>query len=206
MLLASRIFAGIAGLLHIWIFMMESVLWMDPAIHGRFRVPSVEQAEILRNVFFNQGFYNLFLALGALYGAVFFTRQAGARAVMTFASLRSGCPERSSRSRCDHAGRIARCERSPVAFSLRRSSASCLSSTAIGMPVLVLMRASTCRSGSGSSRASTSRPRSAPSAAASGGLVSCSAAASSSVDRENAVGASEAFIVGTLSAPSGSGT
>lgn len=87
MLLASRIFAGIAGLLHVWIWVMESILWMDPSIHGRFGVPDLEKAEILRRVFFNQGFYNLFLALGALYGVIFFTRHASARVVMVFTCL-----------------------------------------------------------------------------------------------------------------------
>ncbi len=87
MYLGSRIFAGIAGLLHVWIWIMESILWMDPAIHGRFGVPDLEKAEILRRVFFNQGFYNLFLAFGALYGVIFFTRYASARAVMVFTCL-----------------------------------------------------------------------------------------------------------------------
>ncbi len=87
MLLASRIFAGIAGVLHVWIWVMESLLWMNPAIHGRFGVADLEKAEVLRQVFFNQGFYNLFLALGALYGVFFFARHAAARVVMVFACL-----------------------------------------------------------------------------------------------------------------------
>ena len=87
-ILIGRIIAGLAGLLHVWIFMMESVLWMRPAIFRRFGVPDKIQAEILRNVFFNQGFYNLFLAAGALYGAVFFEAQvAFAPAIMIFACL-----------------------------------------------------------------------------------------------------------------------
>ena len=59
----------------------------------------------------------------------------------------------------------------------------CLSSTAMPMPVRLLIRASTWRSGSGSSRASTRRPSSMPSAVTSGGLVSASAAVSSSARR-----------------------
>lgn len=86
MLLAARIIAGIVGLLHIWIFLMESVLWMRPAIFGRFGVKGKDQAEILRNVFFNQGFYNLFLAAGCIYGAVFFQMHPTyAPAIMMFA-------------------------------------------------------------------------------------------------------------------------
>jgi len=86
MLLAARIIAGMVGLLHVQIFLMESVLWMRPAVFKRFGVPSQEQAEIMKNVFLNQGFYNLFLAFGALYGAIFFqTHPAYAPAIMIFA-------------------------------------------------------------------------------------------------------------------------
>ncbi|MBI3395740.1 MAG: DUF1304 domain-containing protein [Spirochaetia bacterium] len=85
MILAARIIAGLVGLLHVWIFMMESVLWMRPAIFGRFGVKGKEQAELMKSVFFNQGFYNLFLAVGALYGALFFEMHAAyAPAIMMF--------------------------------------------------------------------------------------------------------------------------
>lgn len=87
MLLASRIFAGIAGFLHIYIWVSESIRWMNPAVHSRFGVPDLEKAEILRLVFFNQGFYNLFLALGALFGVFFFERYASAKPVMVFTML-----------------------------------------------------------------------------------------------------------------------
>jgi len=88
MILASRILAGLAGLLHVWIFVMESVLWMRPAIHRRFGVTDKTQAELMKGVFLNQGFYNLFLALGALYGAIFFqTFVVTAPPIMLFACL-----------------------------------------------------------------------------------------------------------------------
>ncbi|MBE8345807.1 DUF1304 family protein, partial [Leptospira interrogans serovar Pomona] len=43
-----------------------------PTIHRRFGVTDKKLAEAMKGVFLNQGFYNLFLAIGALYGAVFF--------------------------------------------------------------------------------------------------------------------------------------
>ncbi|TGK10160.1 DUF1304 domain-containing protein [Leptospira fletcheri] len=88
MILAARILAGLVGLLHVWIFIMESVLWMKPAIFKRFGVSDSKQAEAMRNVFLNQGFYNLFLAIGALYGAIFFEANAMyAPAIMIFSCL-----------------------------------------------------------------------------------------------------------------------
>ena len=86
MILAARIIAGIVGLLHIWIFVMESILWMRPAIFKRFGVRTREEAETLKTAFLNQGFYNLFLATGALLGAILFEMKPGfAPPIMVFA-------------------------------------------------------------------------------------------------------------------------
>jgi putative membrane protein len=56
-----------AGLVHVLIFCMESLLWTTPGVRARFR-QSPEQAEATRLFAFNQGFYNLFLALGIFVG------------------------------------------------------------------------------------------------------------------------------------------
>ena len=56
-----------AGIVHILIFSMESLLWTTPGVRARFR-QSPEQAEATRLFAFNQGFYNLFLALGIFAG------------------------------------------------------------------------------------------------------------------------------------------
>ncbi|TGL59243.1 DUF1304 domain-containing protein [Leptospira sarikeiensis] len=88
MILAARIIAGIVGLLHVWIFIMESVLWMRPRIHRRFGVTDTKLAESMKSVFLNQGFYNLFLAIGALFGAIFFEVYPGyAPAILLFSCL-----------------------------------------------------------------------------------------------------------------------
>lgn len=65
----AQVFAVLAGLLHVLIFTMESVLFRRPQVHGRFRVKPQDLAAVRRWAF-NQGFYNLFLALGALGGVV----------------------------------------------------------------------------------------------------------------------------------------
>lgn len=88
MILTVRILAAVVGLLHVWIFIMESVLWMRPHIHRRFGVTDTKLAEAMKGVFLNQGFYNLFLAIGALYGAIFFEiHSCHAPAILAFSCL-----------------------------------------------------------------------------------------------------------------------
>lgn len=68
MIPASLVFAFIAALLHVYIFSMESVTWTRPATWQRFGVASQADADTTRPLAYNQGFYNLFLAVGALLG------------------------------------------------------------------------------------------------------------------------------------------
>jgi putative membrane protein len=68
MILASLFFAFLAAALHVYIFTMESVTWTRPATWKRFGVGSQDDAETTRPLAYNQGFYNLFLAIGALIG------------------------------------------------------------------------------------------------------------------------------------------
>lgn len=70
LLVASTVFVGIAVLLHAYIFVMESVTWSQPATWKRFGVGSQADADTVRPMAFNQGFYNLFLAIGAAVGLV----------------------------------------------------------------------------------------------------------------------------------------
>lgn len=69
-LIIGAIFVGIAGLIHIFIFLLESVLWNRPSTWKRFGVKSQGEADVLRAMAYNQGFYNVFLALGAGAGLV----------------------------------------------------------------------------------------------------------------------------------------
>ena len=59
--------ALVAGVVHVLIFCMESLWWTSPKVRARFR-HSAEQAETTRLFAFNQGFYNLFLAVGTFAG------------------------------------------------------------------------------------------------------------------------------------------
>ena len=65
-LLAGGVFAAIAAAIHVAIFVLESVLWMRPSVRRIFGVRSDADAAAIRPMAFNQGFYNLFLALGVL--------------------------------------------------------------------------------------------------------------------------------------------
>ena len=62
MIIAALIFAGLAALLHVYIFVMESVTWTSPRTRATFGT-SAEEAETTKLLAFNQGFYNLFLAI-----------------------------------------------------------------------------------------------------------------------------------------------
>jgi putative membrane protein len=61
--------ATVAALIHVYIFWMESLTWGRPKTNRVFRV-TPEAAEQNRLFAFNQGFYNLFLAIAAFAGLV----------------------------------------------------------------------------------------------------------------------------------------
>ncbi|MBB85727.1 DUF1304 domain-containing protein [Abyssibacter sp.] len=62
--------AGLAALLHIVFFLFESVLFSRRDIQKRFQVASPDAAEAIRPWALNQGFYNLFLAVGLIHGII----------------------------------------------------------------------------------------------------------------------------------------
>jgi putative membrane protein len=61
--------ALIAALVHVAVFAMESLLFTRPAVRGRFHVGEADVAAA-RPWAFNQGFYNLFLAVGTIVGLI----------------------------------------------------------------------------------------------------------------------------------------
>ena len=65
---AAEVFAFLAAALHVLIFCMESLWFMRPNVHKRFGAATTADAEARRLFAFNQGFYNLFLAIGVLAG------------------------------------------------------------------------------------------------------------------------------------------
>ncbi len=67
---AVIVLAAVAGALHVFFFVLETILFAKPKYQRRFGVtdPTEGGAVTARLFAFNQGFYNLFLALGCFGG------------------------------------------------------------------------------------------------------------------------------------------
>jgi len=78
--LVALIFSVLTIVIHVLVFIGESLLWGEPVIIDRvlskvnapLGVSPSDQAQILEVLFFNQGFYNLFVALGGVAGLVLY--------------------------------------------------------------------------------------------------------------------------------------
>jgi putative membrane protein len=69
MITAGLVFAVLAALLHVYIFVMESLTWTSARTRATFGT-TPETAEITKELAFNQGFYNLFLAIVTAVGVI----------------------------------------------------------------------------------------------------------------------------------------
>jgi putative membrane protein len=67
--IVALVLVGIAVLIHVYIFVLESLTWTTPRTRAVFGTDA-ESAAATRELAFNQGFYNLFLAIGAAVGIV----------------------------------------------------------------------------------------------------------------------------------------
>lgn len=81
MIRVAQAAAVLAGVLHVLFFVMESVLFSRPAVHRRFRV-AAQDVDRVRRWAFNQGFYNLFLAVGLFAGLLLGVRSDAGRALV----------------------------------------------------------------------------------------------------------------------------
>jgi len=64
------ILVALAAVIHVVIFYFESIAWTQPKIWKRFGLRSQEDAEVVKPMALNQGFYNLFLAIGVAVGLI----------------------------------------------------------------------------------------------------------------------------------------
>lgn len=69
MIVVALVLAVLAGLVHVYIFFLESLRWTAPRTRAIFGV-SEQDAQITAPLAYNQGFYNLFLAIAAVAGVV----------------------------------------------------------------------------------------------------------------------------------------
>lgn len=67
MITAGLLFAALAALLHVYIFVLESFRWTAPRTRAVFGT-TAEEAQITKTLAFNQGFYNFFLAVVTAVG------------------------------------------------------------------------------------------------------------------------------------------
>lgn len=67
MTLVAVVLAAGAALLHVYIWVLESFRWTEPATRKTFGVSEAD-ARVMESMAFNQGFYNLFLALTTIVG------------------------------------------------------------------------------------------------------------------------------------------
>ncbi|HEY7814955.1 MAG TPA: DUF1304 domain-containing protein [Nakamurella sp.] len=94
MVVVGLVFAGLAALIHVYIFYLESLAWTAPATRRTFGTTR-EEAAATRQLAYNQGFYNLFLAVAVLLGIGFVaagSTAVGATLVFTGAGARWSRP------------------------------------------------------------------------------------------------------------------
>ena len=68
LLVTGASIAAISAAVHVYIFVLESLLWRRPSTWRVFGLRTQADAETTRPIAYNQGFYNLFLALGIAVG------------------------------------------------------------------------------------------------------------------------------------------
>ena len=73
MVVVGLVLAGIAALIHVFIFYLESIAWTGERARKIFGTGTVERAEAQQKLAFNQGFYNLFLAVVTGLGIIVHT-------------------------------------------------------------------------------------------------------------------------------------
>ncbi|MEC4612847.1 DUF1304 domain-containing protein [Tsukamurella tyrosinosolvens] len=88
MIVVGLAFAVIAALVHCFIFYLESLAWTSPRSRATFGT-TAETAEITRPLAFNQGFYNLFLAIAVFVGLALFGPQRAVGATLVLVGVGS---------------------------------------------------------------------------------------------------------------------
>jgi putative membrane protein len=71
MVIAGLVLAGLAALFHVYVFYLESLAWSNERTRAAFGT-TVEDVAVTKPLAFNQGFYNLFLAIIVVAGIIAF--------------------------------------------------------------------------------------------------------------------------------------
>jgi putative membrane protein len=85
--LIASLAALLAAAFHVLFFVLESITFSQPSVAARFGLSTPEQIATVRPMAFNQGFYNLFLAIGIVGGLALVASGSvdAGRAVVLFA-------------------------------------------------------------------------------------------------------------------------
>lgn len=66
----GSLFILLGAAFHVYVFTLESISWRKPKTWKTFGLLSQDHAEIIASMAFNQGFYNLYLGMGAIVGLI----------------------------------------------------------------------------------------------------------------------------------------
>jgi putative membrane protein len=88
MTIIAVVLAVLAALLHVYIFVLESFRWTEPSTRKAFGVSEAD-AQVLAPMAYNQGFYNLFLAIITLVGVAMIDAQEVAGSSLALAGTGS---------------------------------------------------------------------------------------------------------------------
>jgi putative membrane protein len=69
----AAVFLGLAALIHVYIFYLESIAWSKPKTWKTFGLKTQIEADTVKPMAYNQGYYNGFLAIGVIVGLVLIT-------------------------------------------------------------------------------------------------------------------------------------
>jgi len=72
MVTVGLVLTGLAAAVHVYIFYLESIVWTGAKARAVFGIRTLEEAQGMKLLAFNQGFYNLFLAIEIVLGLVLF--------------------------------------------------------------------------------------------------------------------------------------
>jgi putative membrane protein len=81
-------FSLLAAALHVYIWVLESFRWTEPSTRKTFGVSEAD-AEITKALAYNQGFYNLFLAIITLVGLALMRSEHGIGSALALAGTGS---------------------------------------------------------------------------------------------------------------------
>jgi putative membrane protein len=84
MTILAVVLAAGAALLHVYIWVLESFRWTEPATRKTFGVSEAD-AQVLAPMAYNQGFYNLFLAVITFVGLALLKSEHGVGSALALA-------------------------------------------------------------------------------------------------------------------------